>query len=261
MRYKNFTLTHSLILLLLLFMVSCNSETTTQNQSGNVLKPTDYFKTLLIIGDDRSGSTNDIRKLDAKEYKTLISAIAKKGGGTVAVCLIGNPLPQSKEPFILELDPLEKITPYDPKSTDLTLTQKGAIKAKNDKIIAGNKKILTAIDGKINNFITGSIAPNIIGYKPSGQDHTDLDDALRRINTMVNESRFNNYQKIIIAIFSDGKNQPQAPVIPITSKIIKGNATVYLVGWETAINCFEVKSIDRLGEKTSLIDNIINLKK
>ncbi len=81
------------------------------NDTFSQEKPQPYFKTLLVIGDDRSGSTGDIRKLEQTDYENLLQIIGEKGGGTVAVLLIGNPMPQSRQPYFLNLPILENITP------------------------------------------------------------------------------------------------------------------------------------------------------
>jgi len=236
--------------------ISCNNQPTpTQVVSNQPM----YFKTLLVIGDDRSGSTNDIRKFSEDDYRLLLSSVAKKGGGTVAVSLIGNPKPESKEPYSFFAEHLENIEAFDPKDSRLTLTQRGAIKAKNDKILEKNRLILEQTDKKITDFIHTTLVPNIINYKASGNDFTDLEDALSRINTLINEQQYQNYDRIIVALASDGVNQPGRTKLPISGKIHNAKTEVYLIGWETQTNCFDVKSIEKLSEKSELLNIISNL--
>lgn len=242
-------------------LIGCNGNGTKQLPNESQTQVTEkYFKTLLVIGDDRSGSTSDIRKLTEDNYRSLISAVGEKGGGTVAICLIGNPKPQSREPYILELTSLENLTYYDPKDPNLTLSQKGAIKAKNDKIISENQRIVATMSNKIDKFINSYIKPNLIDYHPSGPDQTDLDDAISRINTIINESHYQSYDKIIVALLSDGVNQPSAGIKTISQSLKNTMADLYLVGWQTATSCFEVKKMDKLSVKDALIMNISNLK-
>lgn len=240
-----------------IILISCNNQTQTTTAVSD--QPA-YFKTLIVIGDDRSGSTTDIRKLDSIDYQTIISSIAKKGGGAVAVCLIGNPQPQSKEPYIIYLEPLEIPKAFDPKDTELTLSQKGAFKINNEKIIAKNNLILSEVQTKTTHYIKHTLIPNIINYKASGADFTDLDDAFTRINTLINETQYKDFERIIVAILSDGKNQPGIKSKPITAKINHPKAEIFLVGWKTGTECFEGLTIENLSEKSGLINIITNLK-
>lgn len=241
-------------------LASCNADINS-NGKAILLKTSDsYFKTLLIIGDDRSGSTNDIRKLTIDDYKVLGSSINNKGGGTLAVCLIGNPQPQSREPYILTLNQLENPAPFDSKDTHLTLTEKSALKIQNDKIAEENNAKINLNENLINDYISNTIDPKIIHYKPSGIDHTDLDDAIQRINTLVNEPQYKDYQQIIVVLVSDGKNQPGITEQTIIKELIHPKAMVYLIGWEMPTQCFKVADIEIFSAKEGVIEVIKNLK-
>lgn len=231
------------------------------NRAFSQEKPEPYFKTLLVIGDDRSGSTSDIRKLEQSDYETLLQTVGEKGGGTVAVLLIGNPLPQSRQPYFLHLPTLENTTPYNPRDTKLTLTQKGAIKAKNDKITEANKKVLLANKQLLADFVNQKIKPNILTYKPAGTDHTDLGDALQRANVIIHEPQYKTYDKIIVAFISDGIDNSSDKAGSKSKVVELEKAEAYLVGWTTPTDCFRVKSTDLLSEKSSLLEIIKNLKK
>ena len=232
-------------------------------QANPVGKNESYFKTLLVIGDDRSGSTSDIRKLTANDYRILIDAIGAKGGGSVAVCLIGNPKPQNREPYFLPLGTLEKVSAYDVKSNDLTLTQRGQIKIANDKIVARNQEIMRGQAKNITDFLNTKIMTNVIAYiPPVGKDQTDINDAVGRINTLVHEPQYEGYDKIIVAMLSDGKNEPTGnKVIPIANKIQHPLVEFYLIGWETATTCFVGRKVNLMSSKDGFIENIKNLKK
>jgi hypothetical protein len=253
---------------LLLFLSLCslgcaNAGKAVGQQASPVGTNESYFKTLLVIGDDRSGSTSDIRKLTADDYRILIEAIGAKGGGSVAVCLIGNPKPQSREPYFLPLGTLEKVTVYDVKSNALTLTQRGQLKIANDKIIARNQEILRGEAKIITDFLNSKIMTNVIAYvAPAGRDQTDINDAVGRINTLVHEPQYETYDKIIVAMLSDGKNEPTGnKVIPIANKIQHPLGEFYLIGWETATSCFVGRKVNNMSSKDAFIEIIKNLKK
>ena len=256
--------TNILFLFLSLYITGCSSPVKPAGQQANSVGTSEiYFKTLLVIGDDRSGSTSDIRKLTSDDYRTLIESVGTKGGGSVAVCLIGNPKPQSREPYFLPLGTLEKITPYDVKSNDLTLTQRGQLKIANDKIIARNQEIIRGQAKNITDYLNSKINQNIIAYtSPPGRDQTDINDAVGRINTLVHEPQYDGYDKIIVVLLSDGKNEPIGnKVITISNKIKHPLVEFYLVGWETAITCFEGRKVNMMSSKDGFIEIIKNLKK
>jgi len=236
-------------------MLSCSNQ---PNSKTIAINKATFFKTLVVIGDDRSGSTSEIRKFTKEDYIEIISCITKKGGGMVATCLIGNPKPESKEPYIFFAEPLENIILYDPNDHNLTLSERGAMKTKNDKIIASNKLKLIESEQMIKNFIDQTIVPNVLNYQSSGKDYTDLDDALTRINTIINGKQYKEFDEIIVVIASDGVNEPGIKKSPILSKISNANAQVYLIGWKTSIDCFNVRSVDKLSEKSELL-NIIKI--
>lgn len=252
---------HRLLTILLASVaISCSSPAPKPESPLSKNTTTSYFKTLLVIGDDRSGSTSDIRKLTADDYQTLISAIGQKGGGTVAVCLIGNPTPQSREPYLISLSSLENIKPFDPKSQELTLTEKGHLKKINEDAARANKVILDKQQTEILDFIENTIKPNIIDYAPSGKDNTDLNDAISRISTLINEPQYKDYDKIIVALISDGKNEPASKEKTIGATLSGRTSDIYLVGWETDINCFTGQPISQMSSKDGFIENIKNLK-
>jgi hypothetical protein len=245
------------IVLSLLLLAGCYNPDKPVNSQAN---PDIFFKTLLVIGDDRSGSTSDIRKLTKEDYRMLFETIGSKGGGAVAVCLIGNPSPQKREPYSLSLKTLNNIQYYDPKDPGLTLTEKGNLKAQNENTRKLNEGKLNAQRNEINSFITKELESNVIKYIPSGPDDTDLDDAIDRINTLIHEPLYTEFDKIIIALISDGKNEPHSRITPIKSKLSAPNAELFLVGWETATECFTVRNTHKMSSKDGFIEMINNLK-
>jgi len=255
----------SILLWAITFIVATLNFSCNQNRSHfENNKPPDsqinYTKTLLVIGDDRSGSTSDIRKLTEEDYKTLFNAVNEKGGGTVAVCLIGNPQAQNREPYMLSLTPMKKVQAYNPKDTHLTLTEKSRIKLQNDKIIEANQQAMQANSENISDFIGDPVKKNILDYHPAGVDHTDLDDAIRRINTLVNEPGYSKYDNIIVVMVSDGCHQPGKGERPISASLAHPKAKVYLVGWETPLTCFGSAQINQFSSKDAMITEVKNLK-
>lgn len=251
-----------LFLFLCLYISGCSNPGKPAGQLVNAVGPNDgYFKTLLVIGDDRSGSTSDIRKLTGEDYRILMESIGSKGGGAVAVCLIGNPKPQSREPYVLSMGILENLAIYDSRSNDLTLTKRGQLKNVNDKIRDRNQEFLKGQTKKITEFLNAKISPNVIAYAPLGKDQTDLNDAVGRINTLVHEPQYDGYDKIIVVLLSDGKNEQTGTTAkPIVNKIKHPQTEFYLIGWETATTCFEGMRISQMSSKDGFLEIIKNLK-
>lgn len=253
-----------LVILCIIMSILCSScvgDGNTKKVQNIPTRDVNYCKTLLVIGDDRSGSTSDIRKLTADEYREIFEKIGEKGGGAVAVCLIGNPLPQSKEPYILHLKAPENIQPFDPKDHKLTLSQKNVLRKRNEEIIRQNEALLIKNKTAIQEFINIKLIPNVTGYKHSGQDKTDVDDAISRINTLINEPLYQDFEKIIVVMMSDGINQPRTSAVePIVEKMTNKKAEIYLVGWEGPEDIFEGLTVNKLSSKDGLIQIINNLK-
>lgn len=236
-------------------LTACNNT----NQEEQKTQPEkQYKKTLLVIGDDRSGSTFGIRKLTAEDYKMLLTEISKQGGGTVAVALIGNPEPQSWEPFILKIPELSDTTWFDTEDRDITMTERTQILNSNKKIIQENENKLISAQNLINQFVDSIIMPKVINYKPNGPDMTNLDESIKRINILLRTPIFSDYDKIIIAIFSDGKNQPLNKEKPISNTIESPDALVYLIGWNENTDCFKVGSVITLSSKEIFMDEFNN---
>ena len=246
---------------LLILSSGCAGDGSNKGEQGQPTQEVSYFKTLLVIGDDRSGSTNDIRKLTADEYREIFEKVSETGGGAVAVCLIGNPLPQSREPFSLPLKALENIKPFDPKDHSLTLSQKNVLRKKNEEIVRQNQSVIAKNKSDVQEFIKIKLIPNVTDYKPSGQDQTDLDDAIGRINTLINEPQYKDFEKIIVVMVSDGINQPESNKIkPITNKLSNKRTEIFLVGWEGPEDVFDGMTVSKLSSKDGLIQIINNLK-
>lgn len=212
-------------------LTSCNNNNTESTQ--NISPPTDqvpHCKTLLVVGDDRSGSASEIRRLEIDDYKQMMTTICEKGGGAFASVIIGNPDPQNKQTFRKTFD-LQK--QHKEKIKGATLSQDEQVNNENKKIDAENQQLLAANAAKCEDFCN-IINANVINYKPANKDLTDINDALAHINTLINEPTYSDYDNIVVTLFCDGVNQPKSSKVePITVKLESQKSfTLYLIGWK-----------------------------
>jgi Mg-chelatase subunit ChlD len=100
----------------------------------------------------------------------------------------------------------------------------------------------------------------VVEYRPSGNDHTDLNDALRRINILCNEPQYRDYEKIVVALLSDGKNQPRNNTVePIVEELTNAKIQLLLVGWDQPVTCFKNTKPEILSSKNGIFEIINNL--
>jgi hypothetical protein len=203
---------------------------------------------VLIIGDDRSGSTKNQRQLSAEEYKTIIEAYINKYSGVVAVRVIGNPASQNLEFFRYKPKPTYIVPDLNAiaKKYNLTLSNRALAKKSIDSISKKNEEILKSNANNKNLFIE-SITNSIINYKPNGKDVTDINDFIEHLNIIINEPQYKG-KKIDIILQSDGVHDAnKKPVTPITFEI---PVRLFLIGWKNkaifqgnrlTINYFESK--------------------
>ncbi|MGC8866150.1 MAG: hypothetical protein ACP5O2_10580 [Bacteroidales bacterium] len=228
-----------------------------QNQTTPIPPLSKPQKVLIVVGDDRSGSTVAIRKLDTNDYRQLFNLIQQYGGGTLAVEIIGNPQPQQKQPFTYFIKPAFPLYQFDPMDPKYTLTQKKNMNLKNDSLNILNQSISRENQSRINKYLT-EIQNNVITYIPSGGDHTDINSSFLYINKLLNEPIFNQYNKTIIIICSDGIHQPRSKIEPITEKLQGGRAEVLLLGWQTDKQVIEGSLVHEFADKTSLLEYLHN---
>ena len=208
-------------------------------------------KIMIILGDDRSGSSQSIKKLNREDYENVIDIINENGNGYFASTIIGNPSPNSTEIFRLKVSALK---PYENiiTSENPTLTEQAKQKKHNEKIKARNEKIKTKNASRMNTFIEKTLQNSILGYKPyKGNDITNIDLAFDHINKLLKEPNIDDYDKIIVALFTDGVNEPKrsGKIEKIKNQLqLTDNAELYLVGWKDTsvfngidINQFEGK--------------------
>ena len=217
---------------------------------------------LLIIADDRSGSTAVNRKLSKDNYEAILNKFATYHSGVIAVRVIGNPKNDNLEFHRLtiktKLKSLRKIDKLDDAlfKSQPTLTEKAKyLKNYNknyDKINAYNNIINESNKTKMDAFLN-KIDDQIIKYKTAGKDITDINDAFSHIHKIATESSFKSYKHVYIFILSDGVHDANTNKVKAFPYI--ENAQIYLVGWKDLTvfssytkdnNLFEKESIEAL---------------
>jgi hypothetical protein len=185
---------------------------------------------LLIIAEDRSGSTKGERKMTADDYTEIINAFIKHSSGQVVIRVIGNPSPAEQNFYTLRIRPqkiYKKIEKEDP-----LLSEKAAIRRKNQKIDEINAKIIAKNTDKAKKFIADKIITHVINYKPyKKRDLTNIEDALEHIVTKINEPTFENYDNIQVLIISDGLHDSHK--LKKTLQFApEREIELYLIGWK-----------------------------
>ena len=228
---------HSIFIFLLVIFVSCNSESNQNTIVAPVSTKTIIAKSpaLLIITEDRSGSTGAIRKLNTEDYAALFHAFANTHYGTIAVRVIGNPIANDRAFYRLEI-PAPK--PLNPINSELNIDIKAKLTQENKKIDADNNLLTTSIHNQIQDFITNTIQPKIIQYHPDGKDLTNIQDAFDHLNTFLNEPSINEFVDRKIVFLSDGIHDYSK--LGRTLHFDNSKITTYTVGWKD-ISVFEVK--------------------
>lgn len=249
------------IILISVFIFGCDTGNN-GSQGGNIVEPKYNYnnkcKSLLIIAEDRSGSTSDHRKLTSNDYLTIFKAFENNYSGQIAVRIIGNPAPQEKEFFILNLKELKPYLKMDNK--DMLLSEKTVLRNKNQKIAIENEKITQSNLEKIKVFINEKINPKVVKYKPyKNKDVTDIADALHHIETKVNEPTFANYNKIQVLIISDGIHDAYKLKKALSLKL-PANTELYIIGWKDKTVFSKVKNIENFESIDGFIEYFKNSK-
>ena len=250
------------LLLISIFTLSCETkkketEKTTVDATVDTSVSVADCKTLLIIAEDRSGSTTNHRKLTAQDYKKIVTEFQAKSNGQVAVRVIGNPAPAEREFFIFQV---EAQKPYLEIPKDALMSKKGKIRNDNKKIALENKDIAAKNERAGSNFISSKVSQHILNYKPyKGKDITDIANALHHIETKIKEPTFKNYDKIQILIISDGKHDASK-----LKEKLKFNPTsnldLYLIGWQDQSVFSNVTNIDSFESVDGFISYYKTLK-
>ncbi|MBM3454637.1 MAG: hypothetical protein FJX80_05760 [Bacteroidetes bacterium] len=185
---------------------------------------------LLIIGDDRSGSTSTSRKLTLDEYKSILDAFQQKYGGTVAVRVIGNPINNQLEFIRFKPKPTYRIPDITPIATKHKLTLTGRAEALEAQRKLEKSKDLRNKENQtlLNNFLS-QINSNIINYKPKGKDLTDIIDFFSHLSLLISEPQYKN-KNVTIILLSDGiHDASKSKVSPIN---LTGRVSLHLIGWK-----------------------------
>ncbi|CAL2061356.1 hypothetical protein [Tenacibaculum sp. 190524A05c] len=228
MRSKSF-----LSIILLLLILSCDSPKPNPNMFAEEEIP--ECKIMIVLGDDRSGSSESIQKLNKEDYKAIVDVINQNGSGYFTSTIIGNPAPNSKEIFRLKVSALK---PYKNilTSEHPTLSEQAKQKKYNDKIKAKNEKIKKKNASKLNSFLSKTVETSILGYKPNkGKDITNIDLAFEHINKLLKEPNVEDYDKVMVVLFTDGVNEPRrsGKIEEIKTKLaLPDNAELFLIGWK-----------------------------
>jgi len=238
-----------LLFISLVFIVSCGEKASKTHLASTEEIPD--CKIMIILGDDRSGSSQSIQKLNKEDYQNIINVINENGNGYFTSTIIGNPAPNSKEIFRLKVSALK---PYENilTSDNPTLTEQAKQKKHNEKIEATNKKIKSKNASRMQKFLGQTLQKSILSYKPyKNVDITNIDLAFNHINKLLKEPNIDDYDKIIVALFTDGVNEPKrsGKIEEIKNQLeLTDNAELYLVGWKDTsvfdgieINQFEGK--------------------
>ena len=185
-------------------------------------------KSLLIIAEDRSGSTTDHRKLTAQDYKKIITQFQEKYSGQVAVRVIGNPAPEEREFFTLVIEPQN---PYKEIPKDAKMSIKGKLRKDNKKIETENQTIIAKNKHAISNFVASKVNQHVLNYKPyKNRDLTNIEDALHHIELKIKEPTFKSFDKIQVLIVSDGKHDATKLKEKMHFQPTQ-NLDLFLIGW------------------------------
>lgn len=192
-------------------------------------------KIMIVLGDDRSGSSQSIQKLNKEDYTSIINVINENGSGYFTSTILGNPAPNSKEIFRLKVSPLKQ---YESilTSDNPTLTEQAKQKKHTEKIKAKNTKIKKKNASRLNKFLSSTLQNSILGYTPyKGRDITNIDLAFDHINKLLKEPNVEDYDKVIVVLFTDGVNEPvkSGKITKIKNMLqLTDNAELFLVGWK-----------------------------
>lgn len=202
-----------------------DGNTNTQVDISNVEKNTSC-KALLVIAEDRSGSTIDVRKLNNLQYKGLLENFCKHFHGMVAVRIIGNPEPADRDFFRLNIE-APYVSVISPEGG--TLDDEALARTKNIAIQKENNNIEKRNNNTLDSFIQNIVIPKIEGYQPAAnKDVTNITDALHHIQMLADEPDWAD-ARIMVVFISDGLHDADTKV-PVFAP--SHPVDVFLVGTE-----------------------------
>jgi hypothetical protein len=229
---KNFF--RGLVAILCMHLFSCNTTGIDQDACHQValtsadLKEKQTARILLLIADDRSGSIvsgNQPRRMSEEQYRELLQSFCNKGySGEVAVRVIGDPDHTGFEKPLL-IHPGYSTHPI---PANARLSDKSRLLCVNRRIADTCAVIGRKNKENISNYLEEVIRPRIINYRPSREDRTNLDAALRDIENKLNISADMGFDKIIVVVMSDGEDSDHSEHLAIVART---DFELVLIGW------------------------------
>ena len=244
-------------------LMGCGDDEKVVNNNSNDINKNELTlnednSSLLVIGDDRSGSTNANRKLTREEYEVIINDFIKNSCGVVAVRVIGNPKDDNLEFHRLQIAPCYKKIILD-KSGDPTLTEIANNKKLNLEIENINDSIRNSNKEKLTAFLD-KIEENVIKYKKAGKDLTDINDVFYHLETIVNETAFKMSKSITVVLLSDGVHDANKEKVKKLG--FERPVRIQLVGWkDKSVFSTDQSEITSYESKEGLIEAAKNLFK
>jgi len=130
----------NLFLIAISFLIITSCDTKPKKHTAIAEEEIPECEIMIVLGDDRSGSSQGIQKLNKEDYAAIIDVINENGSGYFTSTIIGNPAPNSKEIFRVKVSKLKQyeniLTSEHP-----TLTEQAKQKKHNEKIKAKNAKV------------------------------------------------------------------------------------------------------------------------
>jgi len=240
-----------------LFLSNCKDDKPKKESIPATQEQKTQCKSLLIVAEDRSGSTSNHRKLTAQDYKKITTQFQENTNGQVAIRVIGNPAPAEREFFILQVEPQ---LPFKEIPKDALMSKKGKLRKDNEKIAEKNKKIAAQNKRAATNFIASKVTQHVLNYKPyKGKDLTNIENALHHIETKIKEPTFRDFDKIQVLIVSDGKHDATKLKEKLHFKATS-NLDLYLIGWQDQSVFSDVVNIDSFESVDGFISYYKTLK-
>lgn len=188
----------------------------------------DKCKTLLLIAEDRSGSAQGSRKLTLEDYQTLGNHFQENYTGQMVVRTVGNPSPNQRNFYTFPIRDFKKEKMIDSKAK---MSVQAAIRKQNINIRKNNALKVKKDKTRLNEFFEKTISKNVINYSPyKGKDVTDVAEALSHVQKKINEPTFDDYDKIMVVIISDGVHSANKLKEELSFNTDQ-NIELYLINW------------------------------
>lgn len=175
--------------------------------------------TLLIIADDRSKSTENLQSFSFKDHETICKFLEHNTGGYLISKIIGNPKPTDEASIRLEIRPHKIINQGDRYSERIRVLNYN--KSIDDENATNKAAYLKDVEAKV------------IKYKPlNGTDKTLLTKSLKDCNALLREFTYENCDRKILIINSDGiEYESKSKKLEDTFIEKNKHLEIWLVGW------------------------------